>query len=179
LRNPAALAFGFLLTDGSPLLAAEGGELPRIVNFAILATVLVLVLRKPLADFLNAKTAQIQEQLQEARLREANAEVERKRAQELLESLDQEVERAKEEARRQAEAERERILKSAEHEARRIRALAKKEIAAEVEAGRRRLFARATELAVELAHKKIQSAMTDADRDRLIDRSVEVLGRRR
>jgi len=61
----------------------------------------------------------------------------------------------------------------------RIRAIAKKEIDAEVEAGRRRLFARATELAVELAQKKIASSMTDADRDRLIDRSVDILGRRR
>ena len=170
-----------LLTLGSPsvLLAAEGGELPRIVNFAILATVLVLVLRKPLADFLNARTTQIREELSEARTRETNAEVERKRAEELLAGLNQEVQKAKDEAIRSAQAERERILETAEHEAARIRAIAKKEIDAEVEAGRRRLFARATELAVELAQKKIASSMTDADRDRLIDRSVDILGRRR
>jgi F0F1-type ATP synthase membrane subunit b/b' len=108
-----------------------------------------------------------------------NADVERKRAEELLASLDQEVQKATEEARRAALAETERILKTAEHEAARIRAIVKKEIEAEVEAGRRRLFARATELSVDLAHKKIASSMTDADRDRLIDRSVDILGRRR
>jgi F-type H+-transporting ATPase subunit b len=176
---PVAAAFLLLLESPSPLLASEGGELPRIVNFAVLATVLVLVLRKPLADFLNAKTTQIREQLQEARSRETNAEVERKRAQELLASLDQEVQKAKDEARRAAQAEKERILRTAEQEAARIRAIAKKEIDAEVEAGRRRLFARATELSVDLAQKKIASSMTDADRDRLIDRSVDILGRRR
>jgi len=175
------LAAALFLSLGSPtaLFAAEGGELPRIVNFAILAAVLVLVLRKPLADFLNAKTTQIREELSEARERETNAEVERKRAEELLAGLNQEVQKAKDEAIRSAQAERERILKTAEHEAARIRAIAKKEIDAEVEAGRRRLFARATELAVELAHKKIEGSMTDADRDRLIDRSVDILGRRR
>lgn len=176
---PAAAALLLSLGSPSPLLAAEGGELPRIVNFAILATVLVLVLRKPLADFLNAKTTQIREELREARSRETNAEVERKRAEELLLSLDQEVQKAKDEARRAAEAEKERILKTAQQEAARIRAIAKKEIDAEVEAGRRRLFARATELSVELAHKKIATSITDADRDRLIDRSVDILGRRR
>ncbi len=170
-----------LLSFGSPtaLFAAEGGELPRIVNFAILAAVLVLVLRKPLAGFLNAKTAQIREELSEARSRETNAEVERKKAEELLASLEGEVRKAKSEAASAAQAEKERILKTAEQEAARIRAVAKKEIEAEVEAGRRRLFARATELSVDLAHKKIENSMTDADRSRLIDRSVDILGRRR
>ena len=176
---PAAAALLLSLGSPSPLFAAEGGELPRIVNFAILATILVLVLRKPLADFLNAKTTQIREELKEARSRETNAEAERKRAEELLLSLDGEVQKAKDEARRAAEAEKERILKTAQEEAARLRAIAKKEIDAEVEAGRRRLFARATELSVELAHKKIATSMTDADRDRLIDRSVASLGRRR
>jgi F-type H+-transporting ATPase subunit b len=176
---PVAAALLLSLGSPSPLFASEGGEIPRIVNFAVLATVLVLVLRKPLADFLNAKTTQIREQLQEARSRETNAEVERKRAQELLASLDQEVQKAKDEARRAADAEKDRILRTAEQEAARIRAIAKKEIEAEVEAGRRRLFARATELSVDLAQKKIASSMTDADRDRLIDRSVDILGRRR
>jgi F-type H+-transporting ATPase subunit b len=132
------------LGSATPLLAAEGGELPRIVNFGILLTVLVLVLRKPLADFLNAKTTQIREELAEARSRETNAEVERKRTEELLAGLDREVQRAKEEARTAAQAERDRILRTAEQEAARIRAIARKEIDAEVEAGRRRLFARAT-----------------------------------
>jgi F-type H+-transporting ATPase subunit b len=176
---PVAAALLVSLGSPSPLFAAEGGELPRIVNFAILAAVLVLVLRKPLADFLNAKTAQIREELQQARSRETNAEVETRRAEELLASLDQEVQKARDDARRAAQAEKERILKTAEQEAARIRAIAKKEIEAEVEAGRRRLFARATELSVDLAHKKIAGSMTDADRDRLVDRSVDILGRPR
>jgi F-type H+-transporting ATPase subunit b len=179
VSKPAVSALYLLLASSSPVFAAEGGELPRIVNFTILAAVLVLVLRKPLADFLNARTTQIREQLQEARSRETNAEIERKRAEELLASLGQEVQKAKEEAGRAAQAERDRILRTAEQEASRIRAIATKEIEAEVEAGRRKLFARATELSVDLAHKKIASSMTDADRDRLIDRSVDILGRRR
>jgi len=178
-RRSLVVALGLSLGCPSLLLAAEGGELPRIVNFGILLTVLVLVLRRPLADFLNAKTTQIREELAEARSRETNADVERRRAEELLASLGREVQKAKDEAASAAKAEKERILRTAEQEAARIRAIAKKEIEAEVEAGRRRLFARATELSVDLARKKIESTMTDADRDRLIDRSVEILGRRR
>jgi F-type H+-transporting ATPase subunit b len=173
------------LATAAPLLAQEeaetghgSGELPRIVNFAILAAILVLVLRKPIAGYVNARTDQIREQLKDAKAKQEKADVELKRAEELLQSLEGEVEKAKAEARRAAEAERERILRTAEQEAARIRELAKKEVATEVEAGRRRLLARATELSVDLAQKKLEASMTDADRSRLIDRSIQILGSR-
>lgn len=184
LKRSLLLSF-FVLSTAAPLLAAEeeqgrhgAGEIPRIVNFAILAAILVLALRKPIADYVNAKTDQIREQLKEAEAKQDKADVERERAEALLNSLGGEVEKAKEEARRAAEAERNRILQAAELEATRIRELAKKEVAAEVEAGRRKLLARATELSVDLAHKKLQTTMTEADRKNLIDRSIETLASR-
>lgn len=186
VRTLTFLAFTALPVFASQVEeAAEGAgaehhasEVPRIVNFAILAVILVLVLRKPLAGFLVAKTEQIRDELSEAKTRQARADEERKRAEVLLASLEGEVARAKEEARKAAESERERILRSAEADAARIRELAKKEIDAEVESGRRRLLARATELSVDLAKKKIESSMTEADRNHLVDRSIELLGKR-
>lgn len=173
-RVPALL---LVLVTASPVLAAEGGELPRIVNFAAVAAVLVLALRKPLAGYLTAKTEEIREQLKEAKSKQERADEERIQAEDLLARLDDEVQKAKNEARRAADVERDRVLKAAELEAARIRQIAKKEIEAEVEAGRRKLMARATELSVELAHKKLKAAMTDADRSRLVDRSIDLLGR--
>lgn len=164
-----------LLGTATPVYAAEGGNLPRIANFAIVAAALYFALRKPVADYLQARTDQIRAGLAEAKEKVANAQVELDRAKSVRESLDEEVERAKQEARAAAEAERERILKSAESEAERIRELARKEIDNEVETGRRRLLARATELSVSLAHKKLEASMTDDDQTRLIDRSIEIL----
>jgi F-type H+-transporting ATPase subunit b len=158
--------------------AEHASELPRIVNFTILAVILVLVLRKPLAGFLVAQTDQIREQLADAKTKQARADEERKRAEELLESLEDEVAKAKEEARKAAESERDRILRAAELEAARVRELARKEIDAEVESGRRRLLARATELSVDLAHKKLESSMTEADQKKLVERSIELLEKR-
>ncbi|MGH9321456.1 MAG: hypothetical protein ACRD21_23075 [Vicinamibacteria bacterium] len=179
MKSRSALGLVLTLAGASPLLAAEGGELPRIVNFAILAAILLFALRKPLGDYLNQTTEQIKEQLREAKTRQENADVEGRRAEELLASLGREVEKAKEEARRVALAEQDRILKSAEQEAARILEIAKKEIDAEVEAGRRKLLAHATEISVELARKKLSSSMTESDRKRLVDRSIEILGRPR
>lgn len=176
-RIAGALFFTF--AAARPALAAEGGELPRIVNFAVLATILVLVLRKPLAGYLSAKTEQIQTQLADARSKLERAEVERTKAEDLLARLDDEVRKARDEAKRAAEAERDRILKAAEQEAARIRETARKEIDAEVEAGRRKLLARATDLAVELAEKKLRKSMTAEDQRKLVDRSIDILGRPR
>ena len=144
LRRCVMLVLAALLVSlGNPslLFAAEGGELPRIVNFAILATILVLVLRKPLADFLNAKTTQIREELQQARSRQTNAEVERRRAEELLASLDQEVQKARAE------------LDSSRDEAQNQLNRAKKELAEASDRAVRELEGQADALARSLASR--------------------------
>jgi F-type H+-transporting ATPase subunit b len=163
------------LVTATPAMAAEGGELPRIVNFAILAAILYWVLAKPLTGFLQARTEQIRSELSDAADKTSRAAVELKKADDILASVEDEIAKAKEEARRAAEAERDRILKAAEAEAARIKDIARKEIAAEVEAGRRRLLARAAELSVDLAHKKLASTMTKEDQSKLIDRSIAMM----
>lgn len=168
-------ATSLVLLAATPVMAAEGGELPRIVNFAIVAAVLYWVLAKPLAGFLQARTEQIRSELSEAKEKTSRAQVELKKADEILASVDDEVAKAREDARRAAEAERDRILKAAEAEAARIKEIARKEVAAEVEAGRRRLLARAAELSVDLAHKKLASSMTEKDQAKLIDRSIAMM----
>lgn len=171
------LAAVILLGHTTPLLAAEHGELPRIINFAILAIILALVLRKPIAAYLDAKTQQIREELKDAKEKQERAASESVKADELLQNLDAEVEKAKAEAIRVAEGERDRILKAAEAEASRIHELAEKEIGAAVENGRRQLLARAAELSVDLAHKKLKVTMTEQDQSKLIDKGIEMLGK--
>lgn len=177
MRAPIGIVAAIVFLHATPLLAAEHGELPRIINFAILAVILALVLRKPIASYLEAKTQQIREELADAKQKQERASTESVKADELLQSLDAEVAKAKAEAVRAAEAERERIVKAAEVEAKRIQELAEKEVAAAVENGRRQLLAKAAELSVDLAHKKLKASMTDADQSKLIDKSIEMLGK--
>ena len=170
------IAVFLLLTSApAPLYAAEGSNLPRITNFAIVVAALFFALKKPLAGYLQARTDQIRAELAEAKQKSAKAEVELEQAKALLGSLDDEVERAKGEARSAAEAEKARILKAAETEAAGIREIAKKEIDNEVETARRKLLAHAAELSVSLAHEKLERSMTESDQTELIDRSIEIL----
>jgi len=164
-----------VLASAAPLYAAEGSQLPRITNFAIVAVALFLALRKPLSGYLVARTEQIRSELATAREKTARADDERVHADEVMARLDEEVDKAREEAKRSAEAEKVRILAQAEAEAARLKDFAQKEIDAEVEAGRRKLLARAAELSVSIAHKKLEATMTDADHEALVDRSIELL----
>lgn len=164
-----------LIAAATPLHAAEGSNLPRITNFAIVAIALIVAVRKPLAGYLQARTDQIRSELAEAKDKSAKAEVELEQATALLASLGDEVEKAKQEAKKAAEAEKERILTAAKNEAERIKEIAQREIDNEVENGRRKLYARATELSVSLAHKKLEASMTEKDQTDLIDRSIEML----
>ena len=133
----------------------------------------------PLGGYLQARTDQIRAELADAKEKNAKAEVELEQAKALLGSLDDEVEKAKGEARKAAEAEKARILKAAETEAARIREIAKKEIDNEVETARRKLLARAAELSVSLAQEKLESSLTEQDQTKLIDRSIELLEKTR
>jgi len=170
------LAVFILLTSvATPLYAAEGSNLPRITNFAIVVLALFLLLKKPLAGYLQARTDLIRAELLDAKEKSAKAGVELEQAKALLGSLDDEIEKAKGEARSAAEAERARIVELAETEAARIKEIATKEIANEVETARRKLLAHAAELSVSLAHQKLERSMTEDDQTKLIDRSIAIL----
>ena len=167
--------FFLLVSAATPVYAAEGSNLPRITNFAIVAAALIFALKKPLAGYLQARTDQIRAELADAKEKSEKAEVELQQAKDLIASLDSEVEKAKGEARKAAEAEKARILQAAETEAARIREIATKEIDNEVETARRKLLARAAELSVSLAHEKLEKSMTDEDQAKLIDRSIDIM----
>lgn len=171
--HPTVIAV-FVLS-ASPLYAAEGSNLPRIVNFAIVAAALAFALKKPLAGYLQARMDQIRAELADAKEKSAKAEVELEQARTLLASLDSEVDKAKSEARKAAEAEKARILQTAQSEASRITEIARKEIDNEVETARRKLLARAAELSVSLAHEKLEQSITKEDQAKLIDRSIDIL----
>jgi len=170
----SALALSF--ANATPVLAAEGGELPRIINFLIVIFFLVFFLRKPLAGYLSAQTDQIRSQLAKATKRRTKAIEEMARAEHRLKGLSNEIEQVRQEAKQAALAEQDRILEVARAEAKRITALAKKELETELELSRRKLMARATELSVSLARSSIKSKMTEEDQERLVNRSIELLG---
>ncbi len=164
----------------SPALAAEEGSasnLPKIVNFTILATILVLALRKPIAAYLEARALQIREQLSEARSNRKEAARAAARAAQRSAGLEDEVQAARERIADAASAEGRRIVAAAEEQAKRISAAAQTELNKEVRVAERRLAAGAARAAVQIARSRLRDTMSEEDHRRLLDSGMAAIRR--
>ena len=135
-----------------------------LLNFAVVAFLVLYFLRKKLPGFFQARNESIRARIDEAR---KTSEEARRRLQDVegrLSRLDVEIAAMRQEADDNAHAEEKRIMAEAENERRRIVAATEQEIAAAANNARRELKAYAAELAVDLAEKKIRVGQ-DADRE--------------
>lgn len=133
-----------------------------VLNFVVIAGVIVWAGRKYLPGILRDRTAAIQKAMQEAQ--KASEEARRKLAEieTRLMKLDVEIGRMRDAAEKEGSAEEARIQAAAQEDARKIVASAEQEITAAVKAARRQLTVHAADLAVGLAQKQIRvDAATD------------------
>jgi F-type H+-transporting ATPase subunit b len=133
-----------------------------LLNFVVIAAVIVWAGRKYLPAMFSARTAAIQKAMQEAQ--KASEEARRKLAEieTRLMKLDVEIGTMRNAAEKEAAAEETRIQAAAEEEARKVVQSAEQEIAAAAKVARRELTAYAADLAVGLAQKQIHvDAATD------------------
>jgi len=133
-----------------------------LLNFAVIAGVIVWVARKYLPGMFSARTAAIQKAMQEAQKASEDAQRRLAEIESRLMKLDVEIGMIRDEAEKEGAAEAARIQAAAEDDARKIVTAAEQEIAAAAKAARRQLTAYAADLAVGLARKQIHvDAATD------------------
>ena len=175
-----AFAATLVLAAAAPALAAEesgviGFDTARVINFSILATILVLVLRKPLGGYLNARSQQVRDQLVAARENREKAGEAAEQAARLAAGLDDETAAARKRILDAAAAEARRIVASAEEQAARITAGAEQELAAEVRSAERRLAGRAAEAVARLARARLREGLSAADHRRLVGAGIRAI----
>jgi len=127
-----------------------------VLNFAIVVAILWILLRKAMPAAFRNRTEAIQKRLEEARQASEDARRRLTEVESRLSRLDSEIERMRHEAEAGFKTEEERVMKAAEEEGRRIVQSAEQEIATAANAARRDLKAYVSELAVNLAEKKIK-----------------------
>ena len=153
--------------------------LSMILNFAVIAGVIVWAARKYLPGMFRDRTAAIQKAMQEAQ--KASEEARRRLAEieSRLMKLDIEIGTMREAAEKEGAAEEARIKAAAEEDARKIVASAEQEIAAAAKAARRQLTAHAADLAVGLAQKQIRvDAATDQGLVRIFSAWAQIVVQR-
>lgn len=127
-----------------------------IVNFLVVAALLFVFLKSPMATFFRDRTDAIQNSIEEARRASEDAGARLAQIEGRLSRLDAEVAELRQASETDASAEDKRQQEAAREDAARIVRTAEQEIDAAARLARRELRAYAAELAVSLAERKIQ-----------------------
>ena len=165
--------------------AAEGAEesvsfvrdwLPRLVNFAIIAGVIVYFTRKPIRDFFRNRSLEIGKAMQESReAREravaALAEMERK-----IKDLEVETGKMIADAQARGEKDRQALVAEAKRMAEDIQAQVKQGIEVEVQKAKTTLAVEASLLSIDLAEGKIKEKIGKQDHERIVKEYVAKVG---
>lgn len=183
----AALALLFCAIWAGSCFASsgEGGSLSpaklkdllwRTMNFAGLATILLLTLKKPIANGLNARRQAIAEQFDELDARKAEAEQKYKEYEARLSHIDGEVKRILEAAVSQGELEKERIIAEANRAAADIRRQAEMAVQFELAKATGQLKNEIAEQAVTIAGELLAKNLQADDQSRLIKACLSKVG---
>jgi F-type H+-transporting ATPase subunit b len=175
-----ALAFSgllFLIWAGVAW-ASEGGDHGgaskwpdfwyRVLNFALMAGVLFVLVRKPIREFFTKRTRTIANTLSELEAKKKEAEKSYQEYDRKLAELDKETARILEEFRAQGEAEKAKIIAGAEQSAAEIRAQADRAIQQEIKSATLALKREIAELSVAAAEKVLREKVGREDHQRLI-----------
>jgi F-type H+-transporting ATPase subunit b len=144
-------------------------------NFAVLAFGIFWLVKKMLVPFLNERGRLIREDMQKSAeaIEQANARL--KAMEDRMNNLDTELASMREAGLNEARAERARIEKEAENEATKILAAANMEMDSAVKAARQELQTFASQLALDVAEKKIKVSLTPQSEKKILNSFIDRL----
>lgn len=145
-------------------------QVGKVVNFVLLIGTVIYFGRKPLADYLVSRRAQVRSDLVAAEAMKAGAAAQIAEMDAKLRALPAELEALKARGQQEIAAEQQRIRALADTERVRLLEQASREIEQRTRVARRELVEHAASLAVGVAQTRIRAQITDADQARLVDR---------
>jgi F-type H+-transporting ATPase subunit b len=178
------LAVLMITTTVSFASEAEGGhgsgwkptDTYRIMNFVVLAAVLVFLLRKPISQALAGRIKGIKDQLASLESQKAEAEKQLAQYSEKLSFLEKESEKIIAEYIRQGNEAKARILKEAEAAAEKLRIHARRSIDNELERAKLSLQQDILEKSLAKAEEMIRTHISAKDQEQLVDDYLEKVG---
>jgi len=164
--------------EGAEAITFMGDWLPRLVNFAIIASVVVYFGRKPIRDFFAGRTAEIAKAMQdskEARERAvaALADMERK-----IKEMEAETGRMVADAQVRGEKDRQSLVEEGKKVAQDVQAQVKQGIDMEVQKAKAMLAAEASLLSLDLAEGRIKEKISGQDHERIVKEYISKVGGR-
>ena len=179
----AAFFLVFILVSNVFAIGGGGGEhhftwkdwIWPVVNFGILAFILVHFGRKPVSEFFKKRTETIEKSLKEAKEARELAQKTLDEVRERLNNTDSEIEKIIESARKSGEKEKEAIIAEGERLKERIIEQAKANIDFELQKAKETIKSDAALLALEMAEKQIKEQLGQKEQEGLIDDYIKRL----
>jgi ATP synthase F0 subunit b len=184
LLHKAVPTVTLLVLFASPALAEDSmtkkvlgipGWIWMAVNLALFLGFLAWIIGKPMKAFLSSRSAAIKQELEEARHKLEEAEELRTQVLSRLEKVESEVQGIKDRAEKDGSAEAARIEEQARAEEERFLNRVKDEIARRQAETRKALAEDTVTLTTEIARELLQREMTDEDRKRVLQRSLDAM----
>ncbi|MCK4984360.1 MAG: F0F1 ATP synthase subunit B [Desulfobacterales bacterium] len=169
------LSFGTAMASSGGDSGAKGWvktDWFRVMNFVVLAGVLVFILRKPVSQALNSRIKDIQEQLESLEAQRAAAEKQLAQYNEKLSQIESEAAKIVDAYIKQGNAAKAKILKEAEQTAEKLRAQARRNIEHEFEKAKQKLQQEVVESSLQMAEESLKKEITAQDQDKLIDEYI-------
>ena len=161
------------LIEAAPVFAAEGGGssldfLYKVINFLILLGILYYFAKKPIASGLKNSAQATKQNLDEARKAQQEVEAELEAFRGKLAQMKQEAQTMVENAKKEAEAEKERIITEGQALANRMKEQVRVAVEQEYKKAELELRQWTAEETVKMAEKLVQEKMDDSHHENLI-----------
>ena len=154
-----------------------GLEAWKFFNLALFTVVAIWILRKKINEALLARRDAIQKELLDAQAEREQAQARIAEADSLLGRVDEDVKTIHEQARQEAQAERQRLAAATEREIEKLNQQAQREMETAQKVARKGLRKHLATRSVELARQSIRSQMRPEDDTLLIQESIGELRR--
>jgi F-type H+-transporting ATPase subunit b len=177
-RTRLLCALALMLLAATPIFAAEGGtaeagwapSIAKLINFGLLAAIIVYFGRGPIGEYLRTRSGTIRKDLVDSKALRAQAEQQLAGVKQRLALLPGELEEMKRRGKEELAAEKVRLAEATAHERQRLLDQTRREIELQSRLARRDLVQHSVELSIALARTRIEKGMTPDDQARLIDR---------
>jgi F-type H+-transporting ATPase subunit b len=153
-----------------------GDWLPRLVNFAIIAAVVVYFGRKPVRDFFANRSAEIAKSIQESRDARERAVAALADLEQKIKEMEAETARMVADAQARGEKDKRELVEEGKKVVQDVQAQVKQGIDSELHKAKAELAVEASLLALELAEGSIKQKINSQDHERIVKEYITKVG---
>lgn len=163
---------------GHEAITFMGDWLPRLVNFAIIASIVVYFARKPVRDFFANRSAEIAKAIQDSREARERAVAALEDMERKIKEMETETGRMVADAQARSEKDRQALVEEGRKLAQDIQAQVKQGIDMELHKAKTALAAEASLLSLDLAEGRIKENISSQDHERIVKEYISNVGGR-